>query len=222
MRGSAPKPRIQVRAERQRVAGRGVVRADTIVIGDSTGNWRDGFTPVATVIELRTPTAPRTQTIKRECNTGRYLPRKLRANRCGTAGQGARRPVFERPAGERPAPAGTLCFRTRGALARAFRDENQNVIDAAGGLTMPHGARAFDAVNERYGLHGARRVDTLGKALLAVLPHGRPFCFEAIDLEPLNETMPGRDYGPFVLPDAVTEARLYAQYLAGAARGETE
>ena len=155
--------------------------------------------------------------VKRQCDTGRYLPRKTRANACGTAGQGVRRGPFVAPPKGDKERAGTLCFRTRGALARAFRDENSRLIQLAGGLDLEHGFREFDSVNEAMGLKGRRRVTTLGGAILASLPRGRPFCHDAINLDALNDTTPARELGAFTLPSAVEEARLYARYLRDAA-----
>lgn len=94
---------------------------------------------------------------------------------------------------------------TRRDVLRAFAESNARAIDAAGGMDQVSSDGSFDAVNQRYGLAGVRRVRTLREAIDAVLPTGRPFKVEAIDVATLNETRPAQECGGFRLPDDAEE-----------------
>lgn len=100
---------------------------------------------------------------------------------------------------------------TRRDVLRLFAESNAHAIDAAGGLDQVSSDGSFDAVNQRYGLAGVRRVRTMRQAIDAVLPTGRPFRIAAIDVETLNETRPAQEAGGFRLPDEVEEQILIEQ-----------
>lgn len=106
------------------------------------------------------------------------------------------------------------CYSTKAQALHAFADANVDVIEAAGGIDQPQGH--LDAVNERYGLRGARKARTLGEAFWHALPPGRPFCIDRIDLSTLNEAMADARHGELRLPDHVVEERAmretYEQY----------
>lgn len=107
-----------------------------------------------------------------------------------------------------------VCYATRGEALRAFREANLDITErwhlhdkATGG--------EFDSINEKYELRGKKRVKTLAEAIDAALPRGRPYCLDRLDLEALNETTPGREIGPFRLPDVVEEHKSYASHMKG-------
>lgn len=109
-----------------------------------------------------------------------------------------------------------VCYSTKRDAVKAFAVANRDVIDAWGGLFKTGSGGEFDAINERYGLKGKRRVTTIDKAIGAALPTRRPFCLDKLDLETLNETGPARE-APFRLPYDVEEAiaaKRYADYYA--------
>lgn len=117
---------------------------------------------------------------------------------------------------------------TRRDVVRVFAEANAHAIDAAGGMDQVSSDGSFDAVNQRYGLAGVRRVRTMREAIDAVLPTGRPFKVEAIDVATLNETRPAQQAGGFRLPDDIEErlwladeAKHYAE-AAGFGEGEDE
>lgn len=144
--------------------------------------------------------------IKRDCVTGKFVPPSMRSTGC--APKERRKTDWRRlPAPKKEA----VCYTTKGEALRAFKDWNQRVIDAAGGLDQEMSKGEFDSVNERYGLKGKRKVRTVAQAMETVVPSGRPFCLDQIDLDTLNETTPAREAGPFTLPDYVEEHKLYAK-----------
>jgi hypothetical protein len=158
--------------------------------------------------------------VKRDCESGRFVRQTVKANDCQlparkraeawSVGSG-RRPVTER-----------VCYPTRADALRLFRYWNADLIDRAGGLLQPSSKGEYDAINERYGLRGARRVRTLAQAFEAVMPRGRPYCLSALDLDTLNETVPAQAVGGFRLPDVVAEARLWEKAQRAAELGELE
>lgn len=102
------------------------------------------------------------------------------------------------------------CYATKAQALHAFADANADVIEAAGGLDQPQGR--LDAVNERFGLRGARAARTLGEAFWYAMPPGRPFCVDRIDLGTLNEAMADARHGELRLPDHVVEERMMREY----------
>lgn len=140
--------------------------------------------------------------VKRMCRSQRFAPRSARALGCAWAPR-------PRPPGwwvaRRGDRAGVPCYRTRGELLRAFLGWNLDTVEPWGGLDQPGSRGEFDAVNERFGLRGRRRVTTLRGALEACAPRGAPWCLDRIDLETLNETAPARFGRPFELPPVEQE-----------------
>lgn len=123
----------------------------------------------------------------RDCASGRWLPQSARVTGCGPA----------------------VCYCCRRELFKAMALWLQERY----GVNLDARDRAgFDAVNRAYELRGKRAAGSLREALAAVLPKGRPWCLERVDLATLNETTPAREAGGFELPDAVHERRaLVAQ-----------
>lgn len=161
----------------------------------------------------------RTVTYKRDCTTGRFLPPEERANQCGTSGTGPRKPALRARPGE---DLSRVCYTTRGACARAMLQWNIRIAESASGADQLSSDGAYDSVNEKYELRGKRRVRTLGDAILACVPRDEPYCLDRFDLDTLNETRPGRDHGPFVLPDVVEEHKLNEKYRALIEEGGAE
>lgn len=103
-----------------------------------------------------------------------------------------------------------VCYRTKSAALRAFKDANLDVIERSGGLHFVHGEAEFDAMNERLDLMGKPRVRTLAQALWVAMPPGRPYCLDRVDVDLLNETTPGKEHPVgFRLPDHVIQADLF-------------
>lgn len=101
------------------------------------------------------------------------------------------------------------CYRTKSDALRVFTSWNQDVIDSMGGLHAIDRAGGFDAVNERYGLKGPKKAQTVAQALWAAFyPGPAPYCLDRVDLDTLNETNAVRDAGGFRLPDHVLESKL--------------
>jgi hypothetical protein len=154
-------------------------------------------------------------TVKRDCDTGRFLPSSTRSNRCAA-------PVNRQPSGPlawlrsllRGGTEDRVCYTTKAAALHAFKEWNQREIDHWGIDRKATGGE-FDAVNERYELRGARKVRTLAAAIWACQPAGAPFCLDRFDLETLNDTSPGRER-EFTLPDPVVEKKAYESYERGA------
>lgn len=139
---------------------------------------------------------------KRDCDTGRFLKTTRKPNDCIVPRP---TPWYEDP---RPVEEQAVCYPTRSQALRAFVDANQDVIDRAGGMMQVATDGSWDAVNERYGLRGRRKVKNVRGALEAVMPHGKPFCLDQLDIETLNETRPAQEAGGFRLPDVVEEEKL--------------
>ena len=139
---------------------------------------------------------------KRDCQSGRFLRSDRKPNDC----------TIPKPTpwwlDTEPFDENAVCYPTRSQALRAFVDANQHAIDAAGGLRQVATDGSWDAVNERYGLRGRAKVKSVREALEAVMPAGKPYCLDQLDLETLNETRPAQEAGGFRLPDAVEEARL--------------
>lgn len=102
-------------------------------------------------------------------------------------------------------PLSSVCFRRKGDAVRKFADRNRDVIDAFGGLFNRGSKGEFDAINERYGLRGKRRVVNLQQAIARALPTKGPYCLDKLDLNTLNETAPARHAGEFRLPQEAEE-----------------
>jgi hypothetical protein len=109
-----------------------------------------------------------------------------------------------------------VCYVRRDHALRALVASNLDITESWG-LEQKASGGEFDALNERYDLKGKgkRRVTTLAAALDRALPPGRPYCLDRIDLEALNETTPGRELGPFRLPEVVAEHKAYQSYMLG-------
>lgn len=102
----------------------------------------------------------------------------------------------------------TACYERKAEALHAFLGVNARAVDRAGGLDQVATDGTFDAVNEKYGLKGERKVRTLGEAFWVAMPSGRPFCVEKIDLDTLNDLAgAARDAG-FRLPDNVVEDQM--------------
>lgn len=92
-------------------------------------------------------------------------------------------------------------MRSRKLLLAAFLRVNES--RGAGDPHRDEGHAAFDAVNEKYGLHGRNRVRTLMDALkICAYRDGRTW---KLDLATLNETIPAIDVGGYLPHDAGTE-----------------
>lgn len=139
---------------------------------------------------------------KRDCETGRFLRSSRKPNDCVVPRP---TPWYEDP---RPVDEQAVCYPTRSQALRAFVDANQDVIDRAGGMMQIATDGSWDAVNERYGRRGRNKVRNVRGALEAVMPTGKPYCLDQIDIETLNETRPAQEAGGFRLPDVVAEERL--------------
>jgi hypothetical protein len=154
--------------------------------------------------------------VKRDCMTGRFVPAASKANDC-------KLPEPAQPWWRGPSvypSKESVCYPNRRDALRLFRFSNRDLIDRAGGLDQPMTGGEFDSVNERYGLRGRRRVTTLAGAIEAVMPAGRPFCLDRLDLETLNETTPALEVGGFRLPDVVEEHKLWGKMERRAERAE--
>jgi len=105
-----------------------------------------------------------------------------------------------------PAPA--ACYPTKTALAKAIADRNIDLVEHWGGLERETGPGEFDSLNEKLELRGRRKIRSLGQAIWAAIPAGKPFCHEAVDWGALNETTPAAAEGyRFEIPDeAIAEA----------------
>lgn len=114
----------------------------------------------------------------------------------------------------KPRPgANRLCYPTKTKALLVFLDHNWQMVEEWGGPGRVEDPTAFEAINEEHGLLGRRRVDSLAKALWWVMPSGRPFCLDNMNLELLNATDAAahgfRERGMrFALPDHVEEAKL--------------
>lgn len=139
---------------------------------------------------------------KRDCESGRFLKSSRKPNDCVIPKP---TPWYEDP---RPVDEQAVCYPTRSQALRAFVDANQDVIDRAGGMMQVATDGSWDAVNERYGLRGRRKVKNVRGALETVMPPGKPYCLDQLDIETLNETRPAQEAGGFRLPDVVEEERL--------------
>ena len=94
-----------------------------------------------------------------------------------------------------------MSYRSRNAAFAAFVAANPRQTEVWG-LNVPASGGEFDAVNERYGLRGPKRITTLRGAIMACIAPGRPWTLATMDLDTLNETAPAWGVAPFVLPDA--------------------
>jgi hypothetical protein len=153
----------------------------------------------------RVPPTGRIVTLKRDCSSGRFVPLARRALGCAIKDQ-------IRQDWTRPQPGDRedrVCYTSKGAALRIFIAANRDQVERWGLDTLATGGE-FDAVNERYKLK--KRVSKLRDALWAVMPAGRPFCLDRLDLDTLNETAPALEGEPFRLPDVVAEHRLAQQY----------
>lgn len=135
--------------------------------------------------------------VKRGCVSGRFVPRSRVATGCAFTPREKLPPWWVAREGDRTERP---CYRTRGELLRAFVGWNHGTIEPWGGLSQRSTGGEFDAVNERYGLRGRRRVVDLRGAIEACAPRGRPFCLDGFDLATLNETAPAVHGRPFELP----------------------
>jgi hypothetical protein len=117
---------------------------------------------------------------------------------------------------DRPAPRDErVAYKTKTDALNVFIDANRGVVEDYGGEAMVHSPESFEAINHRFGIYGARRVDTITKAVWWAMPAGGPpWYLEDIDVELLNETAPAiyNQRGlSFHLPDHVEQERLMAQ-----------
>jgi hypothetical protein len=142
--------------------------------------------------------------VKRDCTTGRFVPTKSIVNDCRLPAPKQRVPWW---LDKSPVKREAVCYPTRAQALRVFVDANQHAIDRAGGMDQVSTDGSWDAVNERFGLKGKRRVTSVRQALEAVMPSGKPFCLDRMDLETLNETRPAQEAGGFRLPDFVEEQK---------------
>jgi hypothetical protein len=159
------------------------------------------------VVVIRRLVGEITRAVKRDCESGRFVRQAIKANDCRLP-ERKRAESWSTGSPRRP-PAERVCYPTRADALRLFRAWNADIIDRAGGLHQKASRGEYDAVNERFGLRGSRRVTTLAQAIEAVMPRGRPYCLSALDLETLNETEPAQAAGGFRLPDVVEEAKLW-------------
>jgi hypothetical protein len=152
--------------------------------------------------------------MKRDCTSGRFVPSSSVVNNCVLPVRKEHVPWWR---DTRPVKRDQVCYPTRAEALRSFADANRHAIDRAGGMDQVSSDGAWDAVNERFGLKGKRRVRSVRQALEAVMPPGRPYCLDRLDLETLNETRPAQEAGGFRLPDFVEEhkwlQREYAEHM---------
>lgn len=126
--------------------------------------------------------------LRRDCATGRFVSRRRRADGCDP-----KRPGYPR----------------KSDAVRAFVDANLHVTEPWGLESKASGGE-FDSINERYALTGRRKVRTLRQAIEAAAPSGGgPYYLDEFDLAALDDTAPGREHGPFRLPDAVHEFEAF-------------
>lgn len=144
--------------------------------------------------------------VKRDCITGRFVPASRRALGCVIKPRTA---PADWTAARDESSADKVCYASKGQALRVFVAWNEHTVESWGLDTKATGGE-FDAVNERHGLKGAKRVTTLRGALVRALD-GKPYCLDRIDLEMLNETQPGREH-PFRLPDHVVEQTMLQRY----------
>jgi len=105
-----------------------------------------------------------------------------------------------------------LCYQTKTEALNAFLDTNWQIIENYSGAGNRESPAEFDAVNQKYGLVGKRAARSIAEAVWAVMPKGRPFCLDKMDLEALNDTSPAREAGQnFRLPDYAYEAKMAAE-----------
>lgn len=101
-------------------------------------------------------------------------------------------------------------FLSKRSAVDAFAAANMRQCEAW--LDAPATGGEYDAVNERYGLRGRKRVATLRAAIMVCIPTARPYSLADLDLDTLNETAPARELA-FQLPDAAAMARCDARPL---------
>ncbi len=142
--------------------------------------------------------------VKRDCVSGRFVPAKSVVNNCVVPPPKPHVPWWR---DETPVKEQRVCYPTRALALRVFKEANQHAIDRAGGMDQVSTDGSWDAVNERFGLRGKRRVASVRQAIEAVMPPGKPFCLDRMDLETLNETRPAQEAGGFRLPDFVEEMK---------------
>jgi len=119
-----------------------------------------------------------------------------------------------------------MCYRRKADALNVFKDYNLHVTENWGGLLQPDSTGAtFDAINERYGLRGKKRVKSFAEAYWVAMPPHPPYCLDRIDIDTLNELPPAQEHGGFRLPDYVydeiaqrEEERYYREQLGRAKR----
>ena len=105
-----------------------------------------------------------------------------------------------------------VCYWNKAPMLRAFREANQQQIEAWGGLRNKASGGEFDAINQKYGLKGKAKVNDLAGAIWHAAGTARPYCIDKIDIDALNETAPGHEH-PFHLPhDVVEKQAMSKQY----------
>jgi hypothetical protein len=115
-----------------------------------------------------------------------------------------------------------MCYRRKADALNVFKDYNHHVTENWGGLLQPDSTGAtFDAINERYGLRGKKKVKSFAEAYWVAMPPNPPYCLDRIDIKTLNELPPAQEHGGFRLPDYVydeiakrEEARYYREQLS--------
>jgi hypothetical protein len=150
------------------------------------------------------PVHAETLVVKRDCDTGAFVPKSTRDNHYGAPRKRAAADPFHPQPGDRENAA---CFTSKGEAMRAFVSRNRDLIEDAGGLRERMTGGELDSINERYGLKGKRRVTTFAEALKVAQDGSR--CLTDLDLEALNET--AVCHGACVLPDAAAEAKYLEQ-----------
>lgn len=113
---------------------------------------------------------------------------------------------------------GKLCFRTKAAMTKAFKEANLHVTQSC--QRDPTG-QEFDPVNHRYDRAGKRLARSCDDAIRIASPTRKPYCLDLVDLGTLNELDVARQRGGFRLPpaaqDALTEREARARYAEQAA-----
>jgi hypothetical protein len=121
-----------------------------------------------------------------------------------------------------------MCYRRKADALNVFKDYNLHVTENWGGLLQPDSTGAtFDAINERYGLRGKKKVKSFAEAYWVAMPPHPPYCLDRIDIKTLNELPPAQEHGGLRLPNYVydeiarrAEEKYYQQALYGRVKRE--
>lgn len=133
-------------------------------------------------------------------------------------------PMPDRWWNKKPPAEDKMVYKTKTDALNKFLDYNWNVVEQWGGPNRKDLPTEYEAINHKYDLKGKRAITTLAQAVWWSMPGPKPWRLENIDVNLLNETMPGihaqRETGVgFRLPD-FAEEQLMAEAEADWWRGQ--